>query len=120
MTTQHTPGPWFANDSLQLFAETGQHLASLDSSTEGFEGGALYANARLIAAAPDLLAALKDLLGDQPFIQETGDPQAAFFHCIHCGREYGAGMDESADDCDVDCPGMIARAAIAKATGETA
>ena len=58
MTTQHTPGPWFANDSLQLFAETGQHLASLDSSTEGFEGGTLYANARLIAAAPELLAAL--------------------------------------------------------------
>ena len=76
--------------------------------------------AKIAAAAPDLLAALKDLLGDQPFIQETGDPQAAFFHCIHCGREYGAGMDESADDCDDDCPGMIAREAIAKATGETA
>ena len=69
MTTQHTPGPWFANDSLQLFAETGQHLASLDSSTEGFDGGTLYANARLIAAAPDLLAALIEL--DAHMLNET-------------------------------------------------
>ena len=72
MTTQHTPGPWFANDSLQLFAETGQHIASLDSSTEGFEGGTLYANARLIAAAPDLLAAVQHLLATMSITDEEG------------------------------------------------
>ena len=96
MTTQHTPGPWFANDSLQLFAETGQHIASLDSSTEGFEGGTLYANARLIAAAPDLLAALKAF-------------DDAFSH--YC---------EGDPDSDEVSALYQARAAIAKATGETA
>jgi len=90
MTTQHTPGPWFANDSLQLFAETGQHIASLDSSTEGFEGGTLYANARLIAASPDLLAALERIA--------AGDPMHNSFNALAISE---------------------ARAAIAKATGET-
>lgn len=96
MTTQHTPGPWFANDSLQLFAETGQHIASLDSSTEGFEGGTLYANARLIAAAPDLLAAL--IAFDDAFSHYCeGDPDSDEVSALY-----------------------QARAAIAKATGETA
>ena len=96
MTTQHTPGPWFANDSLQLFAETGQHIASLDSSTEGFEGGTLYANARLIAAAPDLLAALKAF--DDAFSHYCeGDPDSDEVSALYQARE-----------------------AIAKATGEPA
>ena len=96
MTTQHTPGPWFANDSLQLFAETGQHIASLDSSTEGFEGGTLYANARLIAAAPDLLAAL--IAFDDAFSHYCeGDPDSDEVSALYQARE-----------------------AIAKATGETA
>ena len=96
MTTQHTPGPWFANDSLQLFAENGQHIASLDSSTEGFEGGTLYANARLIAAAPLMLAVLQEIV-------ETID------------FERGATETEDAERL------LIAtRAAIAKATGEPA
>ncbi len=96
MTTQHTPGPWFANDSLQLFAETGQHIASLDSSTEGFEGGTLYANARLIAAAPDLLAAL--IAFDNAFSHYCeGDPDSDEVSALYQARE-----------------------AIAKATGEPA
>lgn len=60
MTTQHTTGPWFCSEDLQLFAETGEHLADLDTSTEGLICGPLYANARLIAAAPDLLALAYD------------------------------------------------------------
>ena len=96
MTTQHTPGPWFANDSLQLFAETGQHIARLDSSTEGFEGGTLYANARLIAAAPDLLAAL--IAFDDAFSHYCeGDPDSDEVSALYQARE-----------------------AIAKATGEPA
>ena len=118
MTTQHTPGPWYIDCQNESAAIGYRAIVDNEGYTVCSPSPMGQANARLIAAAPDLLAALKDLLGDQPFIQETGDPQAAFFHCIHCGREYGAGMDESADDCDDDCPGMIARAAIAKATGE--
>ena len=112
-STEHTPGPWVA---MGRYVFAGKDCIGI-CDTDNAPPARMEANARVMAAAPDLLAALKDLLGDQPFIQETGDPQAAFFHCIHCEREYGAGMDESADDCDDDCPGMIARAAIAKATG---
>lgn len=61
-------------------------------------------------AAPKLLAALKDLLGDRPSVQN--------FQCIRCGRDYH-GDDEYAietGDCPSDdCPSYHARAAIAEA-----
>ncbi|MFL5285234.1 MAG: hypothetical protein ACJ8AW_30725 [Rhodopila sp.] len=57
-----------------------------------------------------LLAALKDLLGDQPSVQN--------FQCIRCGRDYHD-IDELAietGDCPSDdCPSHHARAAIAEA-----
>jgi hypothetical protein len=71
MTTQHTPGPWRTvrfgskfdarNHSFGVaYGRSGSRLAIVDG--EGSSGAANAANARLIAAAPDLLAALKDLL----------------------------------------------------------
>ena len=74
MKTKHTPGPWMV-----YVPERGQdghpHNLSIGAETEtratyvaSVPGGAHYdwaqANARLIAAAPDLLAALKDALKD--------------------------------------------------------
>jgi hypothetical protein len=59
-------------------------------------------------AAPELLEALKDLLGDLPSVQGGV--------CQHCGREY---QDIVSGDCPSDdCPSFKARAAIAKATEE--
>lgn len=61
--TKHTPGPW------QVVGETGVHAGCLSisqgwtistSPTGGYE--ARKANARLIAAAPDLLAVARALL----------------------------------------------------------
>jgi hypothetical protein len=61
-------------------------------------------------AAPKLLAALEDLLGDRPSVQD--------FQCIRCGRDYRGG-DEGAiqtGDCPSDdCPSYHARVAIAEA-----
>lgn len=66
----HTPGPWdFKNHGADHFFATNHQygVASLNKPTrwvaqvEGL-GVEAAANARLIAAAPDLLAALKDLL----------------------------------------------------------
>ena len=73
MTTAHTPAPWTVRDGhehsedcpLNVWATDGRIVAAvvgmgdylLEPATE--EG---QANARLIAAAPDLLAALRDLL----------------------------------------------------------
>ena len=62
MKPKHTPGPWFSSENLNLFAETGEHLADLDTSTEELPSEQIYANARLIAAAPDLLAALVEMI----------------------------------------------------------
>jgi hypothetical protein len=61
-------------------------------------------------AARKLLAALKDLLGDRPSVQD--------FQCLRCGRDYHD-IDELAietGDCPSDdCPSYHARVAIAEA-----
>jgi hypothetical protein len=51
-----------------------------------------------------LVEALRDLLGDAPFIQDG--------ICTRCGRDY-RGEEPLNDECADDCPGMIARAALA-------
>jgi hypothetical protein len=68
MTTQHTPGPWLYTqegvDAFGIVKPDGYsivHLAALHNSTSASE---LPANARLIAAAPDLLDALRGLIRD--------------------------------------------------------
>ena len=91
MTTKHTPGPWTLDDRgyKYIVHKPGdgyitRDICRMDSST--MAAFAQEANARLIAAAPDLLEALKMLLGSTSY-----DPNAA----------------------------CKARAAIAKATGDT-
>ena len=66
---KHTPGPWRIDDGDEgvfgIFDSNGQAIAYL--SENPYKGGGLpgwdvdQANARLIAAAPELLAALKTL-----------------------------------------------------------
>lgn len=88
--TNHTPGPWAANpDGLIHAGKNRLHIAQ--AATIGM-GHAAAANARLMAAAPDLLAALQALewaVDGVAYIQE----------------EYAEQVEK-------------ARAAIAKATGE--
>jgi hypothetical protein len=67
MKTQHTPGPWFLNGPWNIYADRtaqqmrGKCVAQIvkQGNTEERE-----ANARLIAAAPELLAALESLVSD--------------------------------------------------------
>lgn len=61
----HTPGPW----EVAMPGEVDEHYAVLDgfghtASVYGYpeENAAALANARLISAAPDLLAACEELL----------------------------------------------------------
>lgn len=84
----HTAGPWHANGSSQIISFDHKYIASALSIN--FSHGEVLANARLIAAAPELLAALETIakIGRDDF-----GPAAA------------SRMDE------------IARAAISKATG---
>ena len=85
MTTQHTPGPWNVSPPCKLSPRYSvYHNGPLVYVERGED-------ARLIAAAPDLLAALEA--------------------CLH---RLDAHDDQSAPEC------LAARAAIAKATGEQA
>lgn len=101
MTTTHTPGPWTAEYSTYgdeiWFGGEGPGMWTIDAPgvyMSGCEGSATAkADARLIAAAPDLLAALETLMG---LIEMTGP------RCIS----------------DYAHPISAARAAIAKAKGE--
>ena len=95
---QHTPGPWFANKS-ELDACSS--LVSIRTVNGGYEitKDVGYQNASLIAAAPDLLAALESCVRSINMMPRT----------------------KQAEDIQAEC-GMFsavssARAAIAKAEG---
>ena len=91
---KHTPGPWIASSQRVTAPETENRLP-LDIRLYGGNQKDHKANARLIAAAPDLLEALKMLYDD------TAD---------YIKLNNLTGMDNHAM--------KAARAAIAKATGE--
>jgi hypothetical protein len=67
----HTPGPWVAGhfddigDEIVIQTHEGEYVASIDcdGAYEGKIAKCIDANAALIAAAPDLLAALVNLYG---------------------------------------------------------
>jgi hypothetical protein len=61
-TTQHTPGPWKAEgrNNLVVNSRDGNTIIIEPGGSEYAKLEELQANARLIAAAPDLLAALRE------------------------------------------------------------
>ena len=81
MTTKHTPGPWTCNANYvtqhyMVWDADGNYHEMRDEVAE------MDANARLIAAAPDLLAALETLtrewdLGRSPLASEWSKARAA-------------------------------------------
>jgi len=58
MSTSHTPGPWRKKYDTHVYAE-GHQLIAICEGAETWQE--TFANARLLAAAPDLLVALRDL-----------------------------------------------------------
>lgn len=93
-----TPGPWAirrGHSVVEIRTTAGLPVAATAGGDywKNFSDEAL-ANARLIAAAPDLLAALTELLADTQHVRHN------------CG--------------DPDCPVDVARQVVARATGETA
>ena len=87
--SKHTPGPWHI-DPIKTHANGNRRIMAEQCTPVAVVPEHLAADARLIAAAPDLLEALKTLLGDT----EDSD---------YMSRKERENM---------------ARAAIAKATGE--
>lgn len=68
MTTQHTPGPWeIDGEYVQQAGQASVAVCDVMVMDEGgdkgwYRGSVTQANARLIAAAPELLGALEGLL----------------------------------------------------------
>lgn len=101
---KHTPGPWEATGTEIVHAETGNHLATVVryGVTVGecpYMGSTPFANARLIAAAPDLLAALEALTAT-----------ARTFRNVPKDEQYWGSIDDEALDAAFE--------AIRKAKGE--
>ncbi len=94
-TPEHTPGPWQVNERFDGHVMTSDGLAvadcCLDYSSIDFDEQKI--NARLIAAAPELLEALKEISEVFDVSWREGSTQRRL--------------------------GDLARTAIAKATGET-
>ena len=74
---QHTPGPWYTRHG-QVSSENSAHgctIANCNRTAKGIPDAEVEANARLIAFAPDLLAALArsarnfaDILDNHPAV----------------------------------------------------
>jgi hypothetical protein len=58
METKHTPGPWKIGNDETSVSSSDDFVCDCRSN---FDGNLDFANARLIAAAPDLLAVLQEL-----------------------------------------------------------
>jgi hypothetical protein len=109
MINKHTPGPWEV-----VTFDDGPERAMGYIITNATYKGEIDANARLVAAAPELLEALERLApkdGPKMTISEFGG-----FECCFCGGDFSnhIGDFKHHGDCDY----LSARAAIAKAKGE--
>jgi hypothetical protein len=70
--TKHTPGPWYVTRHNDLQYSISQKETGYDEMIEALDEED-EANAKLIAAAPELLEALKDLLGDVMNLLDKND-----------------------------------------------
>ena len=106
MTTKHTPGPWMA-DGAQVTANGAQEINVAWANGYRVDLATVHANARLIAAAPDLLESAKAVTSMlELFLDEISV------------REKAEGRDLQAAEGLARLEAL--RAAIAKAEGEQA
>lgn len=87
---KHTPGPWFSQYDDNGFYEIGSEAVSLRVAFTYSEYDTDEANARLIAAAPDLLAALQTakILLEASYLDHEGTPNGqVIFTGLEAARE---------------------------------
>lgn len=84
MTKQHTPGPWFYDDSLKGRLVINSERANV--AVVPYLDQEAVANARLIAAAPDMLAVLKSIDGNGFVGADWGRIAAAIDRAENGGR----------------------------------
>ncbi len=78
MKMKHTPGPWTANlapqggfDIEKDPNDLGRYMVLATRNADEARAEEMHANARLIAAAPDLLEALRDMVSDRECLSEA-------------------------------------------------
>lgn len=98
MRTCYTPGPWRAEGGSIKAISHGRWFTVARAERKKFTPEGIAGNAQLLAAAPDLLAALEDL----------------FEHCAMVHKHWGEGDNSKA----ADAAQKAALAAIVKARGE--
>lgn len=100
-STQHTPGPWHIgrrSGASYIYGPLGEEVAGPSTFTSGHDE--TLANARLIAAAPDLLAAL----------------ESAHRALVTCNSCHGIGtLPSESERLEIESATLVARSAIAKA-----
>ncbi len=76
--TAHTPGPW-RSDSPYVSAPSGEHRTIVADCDQAFSDDECEANTRLIAAAPELLAALDETVTrfERCLVHAGSDPEFA-------------------------------------------
>jgi len=110
--TTFSPGPWTVNLVEVQHADGVSLIAYIKADTGHREIAVLYndedrvANARLIAAAPTMLEALREIIADAYYVENPGGTPI----CTHCQELEG-------DPHDPDCSMQFVIAAIAKAEG---
>lgn len=77
-SSAHTAGPWYLTNHNEIVARDFHEsfIAEVFDQTDQWR-----ANARLIAAAPELLAAAKDALTALDFAAKRDPDQAGIYHC---------------------------------------
>lgn len=105
---KHTPGPWIIEDDTDIIDQNGTFIATTHDPASDIGTAREYANARLIAAAPDLLAALK---ASQEMVERSAEVYAdrlATDGTSHAAENWGAALKITKQ----------VQAAIAKAEGD--
>lgn len=83
MTTKHTPGPWFSRDN--VIHNGGSKWVAMTPSPYNADAEE-KANRKLIAEAPAMLEAVRDLVNDEPIYS---DPEEGSF-CQHCSAKWNS------------------------------
>lgn len=89
---KHTPGPWVCHSGMVWTGVT-EHdareypIARMDRDTPHTSPTDRDANARLIAAAPDMLEALERIISEMDAIKDPSFRALADAGCIRLGRE---------------------------------
>ena len=80
MTTKHTPGPWhFGVETIgQTIDHAANYICAANTNTIVCADIDSADDARLIAAAPDLLAALQELVAEWDWLQAAEDHRTGY------------------------------------------